>query len=185
MLIQLKPVQDSLPKPPAKSNTMAQPVLCEQPVPPPVKPRVRRAVWLAAGGAVTVAFTAEVYLYVHRPSSLEPARITANHFSRPVRKHGYNKPPKSEVSNVPVATPQVEIWANAQGTTPQVEIWTNVQVTAIIGNAKGHFFASVNQQLVKVGDTIDGMTVVGISAKSVTLSQGDEERDFPLGPGGN
>lgn len=172
MLIQLKPVQDSLPKPPAKSNTMAQPVLCEQPVPPPVKPRVRRAVWLAAGGAVAVAFTAEVYLYVHRPSPPEPAWVTANHFSRPVRKHGYNKPPKSEGSNVPVAT-------------PQVEIWTNVQVTAIIGNAKGHFFASVNQQLVKVGDTIDGMTVVGISAKSVTLSQGDEERDFPLGPGGN
>ena len=171
MLIQMKPAQDSSPKPPVASGMMAPPVLCEPPAPLPVRPRVRRPFWLAAGGAVAVASMAEVYLYVHRPNPPEPAWITAGHFSRPVRRNWYSLSAKSDM-------------ANGHASTPQVVAWSNVQVTAIFGDAQGHFVARVNHQLVTVGDNIDGMTVVGISAQRVKFTQGSAERDFPVGGGG-
>lgn len=65
-----------------------------------------------------------------------------------------------------------------------VGIWTNVHVTAIIGDANGHFFARINRRLVKVGDTVSGLTVVSISSQKVKVARGSEVREFQVGGGG-
>ena len=184
MLIFLKPVQGRSPPPATASGTTVTPIICEQPA-PPGEQRVKRWVWLAVGGLLAASVTAGIYMYVRRPRVPLPTAITAGHASRPATTNrsligaattsgvvcGQVLTSSSpQVSAVPAAVPAV--------------VWPKVEVTAIIGHAQGHYFARVNHRLVTVGDTIRGMTVVGISAQSVKFAQGGAEREFPVGGGG-
>jgi hypothetical protein len=63
-------------------------------------------------------------------------------------------------------------------------VWPDVKITAIIGGAQqGKWLARINGKLVSVGETIDGVNVVAISAQSVTLAANGQQRELPVGSG--
>lgn len=135
-----------------------------EPVPgPPVEAHAPVGVWQAVCGILAAGVIAGVYLHVRSLNMAPPqgAIVAAAIPAAPAAK------PRAAAS---VAVPA--------GT------WTNVQVTAIIGDAKGRFFARVNRRLVTVGDIVGSMTVVAISSEKVRFAQGGEEREYHVGGGG-
>jgi hypothetical protein len=122
----------------------------------------------AAAVAVPVAATAAVPVAVAAPP---PAAVAAPAATTPA---GKVKPARGTgtagaASAIPAEKPFV---------------WPEVRITAAIGDQQSKWFARINGRLVSVGDSVDGMSVVAISAQRVTLAAGNgQQRDFYVGAG--
>ena len=57
-------------------------------------------------------------------------------------------------------------------------LWPPVRVSAVIAMTGRRSFARINGRLLSDGDTIDGATIVAVSAHSVTLDFEGERREL-------
>ncbi|MEI8243926.1 MAG: hypothetical protein WCI17_11705 [bacterium] len=119
----------------------------------------------AAAVAVPVAATAAVPVAVAAPP---PAAVPAPVATTPA---GKVKPARG--TGAASATPAEKPF-----------VWPGVRITAAIGGQQAKWIALINGRLVSVGDSVDGVSVVAISAQRVTLAAGNgQQRDFYVGAG--
>lgn len=182
MLIFLKPVHGKDHSPlPSPGGKTAPPVLCEGNTVPPEDPRERLWAWVMVGLLLTLSLGTGGYYFIHHQRAARAKELTASPVASAADPTVRPIVVAPRTNAVVSPAPESPSTTNVEPVAASPFAWTHVQVTGVIGTARNGFVARINRQLARVGDNIDGMTVVEISPQSVKLAHGGEERDFSIG----
>ena len=110
-------------------------------------------------------------------SATKPATPTAGTTGAVVSVHA----PLSDRTAPTVTNSPATASRTARGVKPPIVLppaWPPVCVTALLGSEHGRVVARINGSLVSLGDTVDGMKVVALSPRSVTLDLWGQRREF-------
>lgn len=112
------------------------------------------------------------------PPKVEPAPVVATPKPEPV----IVKP--APVTPPPVAAPAPVAVVHAAAPVVPVApaVWPAVKITGVMATSqKDHRTAFINDSLLNVGDTVDGMVLIDVAQNSVVLEFKGERRTFPVG----